>query len=64
LQPAALDKASEWLLFDGPRGTTVMRGRHAIRDIYVAQVEGAVFKVVKTFEAVDPAQTCKVRLAA
>jgi urea transport system substrate-binding protein len=64
LRAAVLDKASEWLLFDGPRGTTVMRGRHAIRDIYLAQAEGSAFKVIKTFEAVDPAQACRVKLAA
>jgi ABC-type branched-subunit amino acid transport system substrate-binding protein len=55
-----LDRNAQWLVTQGPRGITVLHNRHAVRDIYVAQAEGTVFRVVKTFEAVRTGQDCNV----
>jgi urea transport system substrate-binding protein len=60
LKPAQFDAASEGLAYSGPRGDAVIRARHATRDIYLAQAEGAAFKVLKTFGKVESGQTCKV----
>jgi urea transport system substrate-binding protein len=60
LNPSRLEEVAQWLVFNGPRGNTVLHNRHAIRDIYVAQAEGTAFRVVKTFEAVRSGQGCKV----
>lgn len=60
LSASKLEEVAQWLVFDGPRGTTVLHNRHAIRDIYVAEAEGTSFRVIKTFEAVRSGQGCKV----
>ena len=48
------------LRFDGPRGRTTLRNRHGTKDIFLAQAEGANFKIVKSFSQVSASQTCKV----
>jgi urea transport system substrate-binding protein len=58
LEVAQLETIAQWTISDGPRGTTVLHARHAVRDIYLAQAEGAEFRVVRTFEAVRTGQEC------
>jgi len=55
-----LEQIAQWQITEGPRGMTVLHGRHAIRDIYVGKAEGAVFNIVKTFEAVRALEDCQM----
>jgi urea transport system substrate-binding protein len=58
LSVAAMDKSAEGTKYDGPRGTVTMHHRHVVRDVYLAQADGAEFKIVTTFDNVDPGATC------
>ncbi len=60
LKADKLDAVANGISYDGPRGHTVLEDRYCRRDIYLAQAEGAQFKVVKTFPKVVPGQNCKV----
>lgn len=60
LEVSKLEAVAQGISYDGPRGHTVLENRHCRKDIYVAQAEGAAFKVVKTFPNVASGQNCKV----
>jgi ABC-type branched-subunit amino acid transport system substrate-binding protein len=55
-----IEAVANGISYDGPRGHTVLEQRYCRRDIYLAQAEGAQFKVVKTFPKVAPGQNCKL----
>ena len=46
---AAFEKIAEGTTYEGPRGRVVLQARHTGKDIYLAQAEGASFRVVNTF---------------
>ena len=58
LEAAAMDAAADGTSYDGPRGTAVMSARHVSKDIYLAEADGAAFKVVETFANVAPGDNC------
>ncbi|MEO3999476.1 substrate-binding domain-containing protein [Mesorhizobium sp. CAU 1732] len=58
LDVAAMDAAADGTSYEGPRGTATMTNRHVARDVYLAQAEGAGFRIIETFANVDPGQTC------
>lgn len=60
LDVESLEKIAQWQITSGPRGQTVVHGRHTVRDIYLAKADGTAFNVVKTFEAVRPDDGCKL----
>ena len=55
-----IEAVAQGISYDGPRGHTVLENHYCRRDIYLAQAEGAQFKVIKTFPNVAPGQNCKV----
>ncbi|MES2951314.1 MAG: substrate-binding domain-containing protein [Pseudomonadota bacterium] len=60
LNVAEIEPIAQGLRYDGPRGRTTLRNRHATRDIFLALADGNTFKIVKTFSQVGSGQTCKV----
>lgn len=58
LDAAAMDAAADGTSYDGPRGSATMTARHVSKDIYVAEADGAAFKVVQTFANVAPGDNC------
>ncbi|WP_419913980.1 substrate-binding domain-containing protein [Hoeflea sp.] len=58
LDVADLEKAAEGTSYDGPRGHATMSERHVSRDIFLAEADGAGFKVVETFPAVSAGKNC------
>ncbi len=59
LDVAKMDAASEGAHYEGPRGAVTLKARHVEQDIYLADVEGGGFRVVKTFNRVASGQICK-----
>ena len=58
LSPAGMDEAADGTSYDGPRGRATMLSRHVSRDIYLAQAEGAKFRVIETFPNVGAGNNC------
>ena len=56
---AAFEKIAEGTTYEGPRGRVVLQARHTGKDIYLAQADGASFRVVNTFANVAAGQNCK-----
>ena len=54
-----IEAVADGLLYQGPRGAAAMQSRHVRKDIYLAQADGAAFKVIRTFQSVNPGQNCK-----
>jgi len=54
----AMDQAAEGTSYDGPRGSATMSGRHVSKDIYLAEADGASFRVVRTFSNVGAGDNC------
>ena len=54
LEPAALEKASEGLTYQGVRGAVTMTGRHLVQSIHLAKVDGFEFQIVADFDSVSP----------
>jgi len=55
----ALMTASEGLTFTTATGPVTMRNRHPDKPMYLAQCEGAAFKVIKSYDNVASGETCK-----
>lgn len=55
----ALMAASEGLTFNTATGPVTMRNRHPDKPMYLAQCEGAAFKVIKSYDNVASGETCK-----
>jgi len=58
LEASAMDEAAEGTRYDGPRGSATMTGRHVSKDIYLAEADGASFRVVQTFSDVGAGDNC------
>ncbi len=58
LDAAAMDAAADGTSYEGPRGMATMKDRHVSKDIYLAEADGAAFKVVQTFSDVAPGTNC------
>lgn len=58
LEVSAMDEAAEGAAYDGPRGAATMSGRHVSKDIFLAEAEGASFRVVQTFSDVGAGDNC------
>lgn len=56
--PRQTDAVAEGLSYSGPRGVIELRSRYAAKNIYLGQADGEQFKVVATFENVQPGQSC------
>jgi urea transport system substrate-binding protein len=59
LDVAAFENAAEGASFDGPRGRVTMSERHVSRDIYLAEADGATFKVIESFPEVGAGKNCQ-----
>ena len=59
LSPADLDEVADGTSYDGPRGRATMKDRHVSQDIYLAEAEGAGFRVVETFPSVGAGDNCE-----
>lgn len=55
----ALMAAADGLTFNTATGPVTMRNRHPDKAMYLAQCEGAAFKVIKTYDNVKSGETCK-----
>ena len=55
----ALMEASDGLTFNIATGPVTMRNRHPDKPMYLAQCEGATFKVIKSYDDVKSGETCK-----
>lgn len=58
LSPADMDAAADGTTYEGPRGSATMSNRHVSKDIYLAEADGAKFRVIKTFNDVAPGNNC------
>ncbi|MBU2484456.1 MAG: transporter substrate-binding protein, partial [Alphaproteobacteria bacterium] len=58
LSASDIDAVAEGTTYEGPRGAATMLNRHVAKDIYLAEADGTAFKVVETFENVDPGNNC------
>ncbi len=55
----AFDKAAaQGVSYDGPRGKTELQSHYAVKNIYLAQANGAAFSIVQEFANVPPGQSC------
>lgn len=54
LSPRRMSEVSEGLVIHGPRGRAEMRGRHTVKDIYLAAADGVEFRIMSAFERVHP----------
>lgn len=58
LEVAAFEGAADGTSYEGPRGVATMSDRHVSRDVYLAEADGASFKVIETFKAVGAGDNC------
>ncbi|MEM6464403.1 MAG: substrate-binding domain-containing protein [Pseudomonadota bacterium] len=56
---AAFEASANGTSYDGPRGTATMSDRHVSKDIYLAEADGAAFRVIETFPAVAAGNNCQ-----
>ena len=53
-----MDDAANGTSYEGPRGLATMEDRHVSKDIYLAEADGAEFRVIETFANVGPGDNC------
>ena len=58
LSVADMDRVAEGTAYEGPRGSATMSGRHVSKDIYLAEADGATFRVVRTFSNIGAGDNC------
>ncbi len=58
LSAADMDAAADGTSYEGPRGGATMSDRHVSKDIYLAEADGAAFKVIATFADVGAGDNC------
>ena len=52
------EPAAEGTTFDSPRGQGIMHGRHVAQNIYLAEADGAKYRVIQSFEKVPSTEAC------
>ena len=58
LDVAAMDAAAEGTMWDTPRGTNTLVGRHVAQTIYLADGTGGAFDIVTSFDNVASSDDC------
>ena len=58
LAPSEMDAAADGTSYEGPRGRATMQDRHVSQDIYLAEADGAAFRVIETFANVGAGNNC------
>ncbi|MEM9104378.1 MAG: substrate-binding domain-containing protein [Pseudomonadota bacterium] len=58
LDVAAFEGAADGTSYEGPRGVATMSDRHVSRDVYLAEADGASFKVIETFKEIGAGDNC------
>ena len=58
LSASDMDASADGVGYEGPRGYATMYDRHVSKDIYLAEADGAAFRVVATFPDVAAGNNC------